>query len=189
MRSDLVFASDGKIRGVDVEWTFDDTYAKQALDGMDTNGDGQYSQDELVALTNENLDALKDYGFFTYFRTATKTLEIGAPIRAGQTYNGKLHLHFQVPLKEPYDPNLGPITLKIYDPEFFIAFDYAKTDPVGTEGEVPKGCDLIVKPIPSDDQLAATQSMLSTKGTDWKPENGEDFGSMFAQAVVVQCQK
>ena len=60
MHSDLVFASDGKVRGVDVEWTFDDTYAKEALDGMDTNGDGEYSQDELVPLTKENLEALKD---------------------------------------------------------------------------------------------------------------------------------
>ena len=189
MQSDLVFTSDGKVRGVDVEWTFDDTYAKEALDGMDTNGDGEYSQDELIPLTKENLEALKDYNYFTYFHTENKKLEIAETIRSGQTYNGKLHLHFEVPLKEPYDPHHGPLTLKIYDPEFFIAFDYAKTDPVGTEGDVQKGCEMIVKPVPSDDQLAATQTMLATKGTDWKPENGEDFGSMFAQAVVVSCQK
>ena len=150
---------------------------------------GEYSQEELVALTNENLGALKDYNYFTYFHTANKKLEIGAPIRAGQTYNGKLHLHFEVPLKEPYDPRQGELTLKIYDPEFFIAFDYAKADPVGTEGDVAQGCKMIVKPVPTDAELTATQTMLATKGTDWKPENGEDYGSMFAQAVLVSCQK
>lgn len=189
MHSDLVFTADGKVQGVDVEWTFDDAYAKEALDGMDTNGDGQYSQEELVALTTENLGALKDYNYFTFFHTADKKLEIGTPIRAGQTYNGKLHLHFEVPLKEPYDPRAGELTLKIYDPEFFIAFDYVKTDPVGTEGDVPQGCEMIVKPVPTDAELTATQTMLATKGTDWKPENGEDYGSMFAQAVLVSCQK
>ena len=189
MHSDLVFTADGKVAGVDVEWTFDDAYAKEALDGMDTNGDGEYSQDELVPLTNENLGALKDYNYFTYFHTENKKLEIGTPIRAGQTYNGKLHLHFEVPLKEPYDPRQGELTLKIYDPEFFIAFDYAKTDPVGTEGDVPKGCEMNVKPYPTDAELVATQTMLATKPKDWKPENGEDYGSMFAQAVVVSCQQ
>jgi hypothetical protein len=29
--------------------------------------------------------------------------------------------------------------------------------------------------------------MLSTKGADWKPENPEDFGAMFAQAVSIAC--
>lgn len=188
MRSDLVFGATGKIEGVDVEWTFDDAYAKEALDGMDTNGDGEYSQDELVPLTKENLDALKDYNYFTYFHTKNKKLEIGAPIRAGQTYNGKLHLHFEVPLKEPIDPREEDVTLKIYDPEFFIAFDYGSADPVGTEGDVPNGCKMIVKPVPTDAELTATQTMLATKPKDWKPENGEDFGSMFAQPIIVSCK-
>ena len=187
MHSNLVFTQDGKIHGVYVSWTFDDAYAKEALDGMDTNGDGQYSSEELEALTKENLGALKDYNYFTFFRTADKTLEIGAPIRATQTYNGKLHLHFEVPLKEPFDPHQGELTLKVYDPEFFIAFDYAKTDPVGTEGVVPQGCDMTVKPVPTDAELTATQTMLASKPKDWKPENGEDYGSMFAQAVVMKC--
>ncbi|MDE2445860.1 MAG: DUF1007 family protein [Alphaproteobacteria bacterium] len=188
MHSDLVFNADGKVEGVDVEWTFDDAYAKLALEGMDTNGDGQYSQDELAPLTKENLDALRDYNYFTYFHTANKKLEIGAPKRAGQTYNGKLHLHFEVPLKEPYDPRQGALTLQIYDPEFFISFDYIKDDPVGQEGDVPKGCEMVLKPVPSDKDIAATQAMLATKPADWKPENGEDFGSLFAQALVVSCK-
>jgi hypothetical protein len=30
--------------------------------------------------------------------------------------------------------------------------------------------------------------MLSTKPADWKPENGEDFGGLFAQAMTVKCR-
>jgi ABC-type uncharacterized transport system substrate-binding protein len=189
MHADMVFNAEGKVQGVDLEWTFDDAYAQLALDGMDTNGDGEYSQEELAALTKENLEALLDYNYFTSFRTADKKLEIGAPVRAGQTYNGKLQLHFEVPLKEPYDPHQGPITLQIYDPEFYIAFDYVKDDPLGSEGDVPAGCDLILKPVPNDSEIAATQAMLLAKPKDWKPENGEDFGSMFAQSAVLTCKK
>ena len=47
MRSDVVFNGEGKITAVNVEWTFDDNYTQMALDGLDANGDGVYSQSEL----------------------------------------------------------------------------------------------------------------------------------------------
>ena len=189
MRSDVVFNADGKISGVDVEWTFDDGYAAEALDGMDTNGDGEYSQDELVPLTKENMDSLKEYKYFTYMRSGDTLLPAALPIRAGQTYNGKkLQLHFEVPLKTPFDPHQGEFMLKVYDPEFFIDFEYPKKNPVGIEGDVPSGCKMIVKPVPTDAESTQTLAMLSTKDKQWKPENGEDFGSIFAQAVLVSCK-
>ena len=55
MRSDVVFNAKGEVSGIAVEWTFDDGYAQVALDGLDTNGDGVYSQSELEPLTQENL--------------------------------------------------------------------------------------------------------------------------------------
>ena len=47
MRSDVVFNDAGLITAVNVEWTFDDGYTQMALDGLDSNGDSVYSQDEL----------------------------------------------------------------------------------------------------------------------------------------------
>lgn len=189
MHSDVVMTADGKIEGVDVEWTFDDGYAAEALDGMDTNGDGEYSQDELAPLTKENMESLKAYDYFTFMRGDGKPLEAAPPIRAGQTYNGKkLQLHFEVPLKQPYDPRSGEFMVKVYDPEFFIAFDYTKKDPVGAVGNVPRSCGLKIKPVPTDAELNKTLAMLATKDKNWKPENGEDFGSLFAQPVVVSCK-
>ena len=35
MQSDVVFTDDGLIKGVDLEWTFDDAYTQMALDGLD----------------------------------------------------------------------------------------------------------------------------------------------------------
>jgi ABC-type uncharacterized transport system substrate-binding protein len=189
MRTDVVFSSDGKISGIDIEWNFDDAYAADALQGMDTNGDGEYSQVELVALTNENLDSIKDYDYFTKMWGADKILQTGPPINAGQTYNGnKLQLHFTLPLLQPFDARAAEFKVKIYDPEFYIAFDYGKELPVGTDGPIATGCELILKPLPTDAEIFATQEMLASKGVDWKPENGEDFGSMFAQALVVTCK-
>jgi ABC-type uncharacterized transport system substrate-binding protein len=140
-------------------------------------------------LTRENISSLKDYNYFTYMRDEKSVLEAAPPVDAGQTYNGnKLKLHFKVPLKTPFDPHKSNFLVKIYDPEFFIAFDYAKDEPVDTGAKLPTDCKLFVKPIPTDAETSELLAMLSTKGRDWKPENGEDFGSIMAQPVLVSCK-
>ena len=189
MQSDVVFNDQGLISAVNVAWTFDDAYAQLALDGLDKNGDGVYDPTELEPLTRENLDSLKDYNYFTYVRYDNKPQAIGTPVDAGQIYSeNKLQLHFQVPLVTPLDPTKGEFVLKTYDPEFFIAFDYVKDDPVSVIGNMPQTCQLVVKPVPTDAQIAQTKAMLATKGTDWKPSEEEDFGSLFAQPVTIQCK-
>jgi ABC-type uncharacterized transport system substrate-binding protein len=63
-----------------------------------------------------------------------------------------------------------------------------KDDPVTVLGNIPSTCKLMVKPVPTDAELEATRQMLATKGKDWQPENNEDFGAMFAQAVAIECR-
>jgi ABC-type uncharacterized transport system substrate-binding protein len=188
MRSDVVFTEDGLIKGVDLEWTFDDAYTQMALEGLDTDGDGLYSQAELAPLTKENISSLKDYDFFTVMRANGEQQKIAEVTDFGQIWsNNKLTLHLQVPLEKPVDPKTQEFTFKVYDPEFFIAIDYVKDDPVDVIGKLPESCKLVVKPVPTDAELEQTRTMLSTKGADWKPENAEDFGALFAQAVSIAC--
>jgi len=190
MRSDVVFNDKAEVSSIAIEWTFDDGYAQVALDGLDTNGDGVYSQSELEPLTQENLKSLKDYNYFVAPRVNGKVVPIRDPLEYGQIYsNGKLELHFTVPLAAPVDPHKAEFLYKIYDPEFFIALDYVEQDPVGIQGDMPQGCRLEVKPVVSDQQLNQTREMLSAKGTDWKPPEDEDFGGMFAQPALVLCGK
>lgn len=189
MRSDIVFTDDGLIKGINLEWTFDDAYTQMALDGLDSDGDGVYSQAEIEPLTKENIASLRDYEFFTVMRVDGDKQAIGEVTEFGQIWsNDKLALHFHVPLKTPVDPTRGQFVVKVYDPEFFIAIDYVKDDPVAVLGKIPAACKLAVKPVPTDAELEATRLMLSTKGKDWQPENNEDFGAMFAQAVAIECR-
>ena len=78
--------------------------------------------------------------------------------------------------------------IKIYDPEFFIAFDYAPTDPVKLSGTLASGCAMALKPLPTTEELDKTRNFLADKSVDWKPENQEDFGAVFAQALMVECK-
>ena len=188
MRSDVVFNDQGQIAALNLMWTFDDAYAQLALDGLDTNGDGVYSPEEIQPLTTENMNSLKDYDYFTVIRFNGEKQAFGDITESGQLVsNGKLQLHFQVPLKTPLDAAKGEFVVKVYDPDFFIAIDYATDEPVTVIGNMPKNCQLVVKPSPTNDEVEATRTMLAGKGTDWKPENNEDFGALFAQPVTIQC--
>lgn len=189
MQSDVVFNEAGQITALNLMWTFDDAYAQMALDGLDTNGDGVYSPDEIEPLTKENINSLKDYEFFTVMRFKGEKQALGEVTEFGQIWsNDKLQLHLQVPLKTPVDPRQGEFVAKVYDPDFFIAIDYVKDDPVSVIGAMPQGCKLVVKPVPTDEEVEQTRAMLATKGPDWKPETEEDFGALFAQPVTIQCK-
>lgn len=190
MQTSMVFNDQGLISGVGVEWTFDDAYAQTALEGMDKNGDGVYGPEELEALTQENLDALKDYVYFTYMTVDGKPVANGPIKDAGQVYsNDKLTLHFTVSLATPVHPRKQRFEVKIFDPEFYISFEYYADEPTDYAGTLPKGCTVEIKPIPTTAELESTKTMLSTKGQDWKPEDeSQQFGSMFAQPVSVACQ-
>ena len=189
MQSSIVFNDAGLIKGVDLEWTFDDGYTQMALEGLDVNGDDVYSQEELAPLTKENIISMKDYDFFTVMRVGGDQQKLGEVTEYGQIWsNNKLTLHFQVPLATPVDPKKAPFTVKVYDPEFFIALDYIKDDPVDVVGKIPAACKLDVKPVPTDAELDQTRAMLSEKGKDWKPDTSEEFGALFAQAVSIDCK-
>ena len=189
MNSDVVFNGQGEIQGLNLVWTFDDAYTQMALDGLDSNGDGVYSQSEIEPLTKENMNSLKDYDYFTVMRLNGEKLALGPVTEYGQIWsNDKLQLHFQVPLKVPVDPAKGEFVAKVYDPDFFIAIDYVKDQPVTVIGPMPQACQMALKPIPTDAEVEATRDMLATKSATWKPENNEDFGALFAQPVSITCK-
>nr|WP_246715199.1 DUF1007 family protein [Aestuariivirga litoralis] len=190
MRSQLLISDDGMVTGVRVQWTTDKAYALDALDGFTPLADGTYSAEDMKKLTDENLDALKDYGYFIFFRFNGAPQKIGAPVEGAQTYDTtekQLTLYFTVPLETSLDPRKGIIDLKVYDPEFYIDFEYIDDKPLLISKAIPPGCTAELLPIVGDAGLQQTKDMLATKDKSWKPENGEDFGSLFAQAAEVKC--
>ena len=188
MRSDVVFDANGLISGINLTWTFDDGYKQAALDGLDTNGDGDYSQAELADMTKENMIALKDYNYFLRPKLGAGDVPIGEVAEYGQIFsNGKLKLYFTVPLKTPLDPRQGDFYYRIYDPEFFIGMDFAKDEPIAALGPIPPACKVDLLPVVTDNQTEQTRQMLAEKGKDWQPPPDEDFGAMFAQPVAITC--
>ncbi len=188
VRSDIITNQQGLITGIGQLWQFDDGYRATALEGLDATADGIYSEAEIAPLTDENIKSLEEFNYFVVLQQNGKKQEFGIVTKAQQRdEKGILLLSFDIPLAVPVDPAKGEVTIKIYDPEFFIAYDYAKTDPYTLRGALAPGCTAELRPVLTDAQLEEQRAFLATKGTDWKPDTEVDFGSEFAQPLAVTC--
>jgi ABC-type uncharacterized transport system substrate-binding protein len=192
MNTDLVFSQDGLIEGLAIQWTFDDAYAQDALSEFTPNTDGSYSAAELEALTRENVESLSDYEYFTVMRLDEQKLPIGkvnAKLAKNIWQDGKLSLLLFVPLAEPVDPHKGQFTAKVFDPEYYVAIDYRDDAPYHVTGKPPDGCTVSLKPLQTEADLQKTRDYLATKGKDWKPDQNQEFGEIFARPLTVECVK
>ncbi len=65
-RAEIVYDGDGNVTAIRHVWRFDDAFTAFALQGLDTNGDGTYSREELAELAEVNITSLKDFAYFTF---------------------------------------------------------------------------------------------------------------------------
>jgi ABC-type uncharacterized transport system substrate-binding protein len=189
MQTALMMTPDNKIKGMRIRWNFDDTYTKFSLEGLDANGNGTYEPEEIQPLTDENIKNLLESSYFTYAKqSGVEIPQVPVTVYGQAMENEKLTLWFELPFATPVDPKAGPFEVRVYDPDFFIAFDYVPDKPPQIEGKLPDGCTMDLKQLMSDEEIENTRTMLADKPQDWKPETPTDFGAMFAQPIVVTCK-
>ena len=190
MRSDLVLDDQGRAIAINIEWIFDQGYTEAATEGMDADGDGVFTSAELHPVVTENIRALKEFRYFLQTKAGGKDVEYADVTEYLQRINddGRLQMIFVVPFAAPVDIKTTDITYKIYDPDFFIAYEFVKENPVAVIGDMPSGCTASIGKIEFDEQAQQTKEMLADKPADWQPEQPTDFGSLFAQPVNITCK-
>ena len=190
MRSDLVLDDQGRAVAINVEWIFDEGYTEAATEGMDADRDGIYTPAELHPVATENIQALKEFRYFVQARSGGKDVPYADVTEYGHRINdqGRLHMIFVVPFAAPVDLTKADFTYKIYDPDFFIAYEFVKEKSVAAIGDLPKGCTISIGTVAFDEQAQQTKEMLADKPADWQPEQPTDFGALFAQPVNVTCK-
>jgi ABC-type uncharacterized transport system substrate-binding protein len=120
------------VAGFRHKWTFDEFYTGFAIQGMDKNNDGVYDREELTELAEVNVTSLREYGFFTFPRIAGQQVECDQPKDYWLEHkDGILTLHFTLPLKEPAPKaKRKEFQFAVYNPTFYVAFGFAKEQPV-----------------------------------------------------------
>ena len=178
--SELIYAPDGTLSGVRHAWTFDDMFSTYALQGIETKTKGAYSREELAPLAQTNVEALKDFAYFTFARADGKKEKFQEPTEYFLEYkDAALTLHFTLPLKAPVKPK--ELVLEVFDPAFFIDFKLADKDPIRLVG-APAACAMKVQ-RPTD----GTASAQKLNEQNFLSGDNSNYGAMFANKITVDC--
>jgi ABC-type uncharacterized transport system substrate-binding protein len=183
VQSELVFGKDGKLEAIRHRWTFDQFYSAMAVQGLDTDGDGKYSREELEPLAEVNVNSLQEFDYFTFVLDKGEPVPLKEPEDYWVTYeDGIVVLNFTLPLKEPLAAGSDQVKVEVYDPTFFVAFSFADKDPVKMAG-APAACKAALEaPMTDPDSEALTEAFFSQLGPD------SNYGSQFAQTAVLSCK-
>ena len=182
MKSVVLYAPDGTVTGVRHAWTFDDMFSTFATQGLESKQKGVFTREELQPLAEVNVTSLKEYEYFSYAKANGKTAEFTDPVDYHLEHNKDLlTLHFTLPLKAPIKAQ--SLEVEVFDPAYFIDFQFAEKDGVLLKG-APAACKgLLGKPQEMGKELA---DRLSKIGPNEKiPENS--FGAQFANKITVKC--
>jgi ABC-type uncharacterized transport system substrate-binding protein len=180
MHTELVYAKDGAIVGINHSWAFDDMFSAFATQGLESKVKGQFSREELAPLAQTNVESLKEYDYFTYVTADGQKVKLGEP-RPGYWLdytNQILTLHFTLPFKEPVKSKL--MRIEIYDPTIFVDFEFAKKEPVHIV-DFPHGCRADVV-LPAEMTYAQGKKL-----SDEAMSATFNWGEEFANKILVNC--
>ena len=142
METEVEMGDSKEILGFRHKWTFDEGYTSFAIDGLDANGDGIYSEEELRPLAKENVEALKEFEYFTFPFVGAEKGALKDPVDYRMEYKDKLlTLYFTVPLAAPVPyEKIEDFSLAVYDPGMYVALTFNEKAPVKIVSAKPVGC-------------------------------------------------
>lgn len=134
VRTAIILNDAGEIAALRHAWTFDEAFSAFSTTGLDTNKDGKLDREELAPLAKINVESLHEYGFFSFLKKGKEAAEFGDVKDYHLSHDGKaLTLHFTLPVGKKL-PAAKDARLEVYDPSYFVAFEFDKTSPVSVEG-------------------------------------------------------
>lgn len=185
-RAEIVFDDNDRLAAIRHIWRFDEAFTAFAVDGLDADGDGAFSVAELDPLAKVNVDSLAEFGFFSYVIVDDEEQAFTAPDEYWLSYDdGQLTLFYTLPLAPPAAVN-GTVTIQVFDPEFFVAFQFVPDDPA-TLIDAPPGCDAVYTPPGEID--VQTLVLLGQIPMDQRelPPDLRRAASVAANAIAITC--
>jgi ABC-type uncharacterized transport system substrate-binding protein len=183
LKSDLVFAPDGKVTAVRHAWTFDEMFSVFAAQGLDKDNDGKLSREELKELAEVNVTSLEEFNYFSVGKSGGKEVAFAKPVDywLEADKDNVLTLHFTLPLKAAAAS--ADFTVEVFDPTFFVDLSFPEDAKVELVGG-PAGCK-------ADALRPQGVETASTKLSESFFENltaASKYGSQFANRIVLRCK-
>ena len=182
--------NDKQVEAVRHHWTFDEAFSAFASQGLDEDGDGKLSREELQPLAQVNVESLSEFGFFSDLYEAgtpdNGEAIFGQPENYWLTVDGdQLTLHFTLPVVMNVNA-AQEVVLDVYDPTYFVDFSFAERKPAKVV-KGPRGCNIsIKKPEELDDDTASLLAQIPADQRDI-PEDLMQITSTMANQVILKC--
>lgn len=176
----LMADEDGRLIGVEVSWTYDDFYSLLLLEdmGLDADGDGQLTDEELAKLDGFDLNWIEGYLGDLYLTANGGQVDMAPPEGRGTAVvDGQIVTrHFRA-----FSAVTGSVVLKAYDPTFYTAYDL-------TGGvSAPESCDVSVQPADLDRAYTMVEEALYANPA-MPDDDFPEVGEAFADVVEVTCK-
>jgi ABC-type uncharacterized transport system substrate-binding protein len=181
VKSEVVYAPDGSVTGVQHAWTFDDMFSSFATQGLESKKKGEFTRQELAPLAEVNVTSLKDFDYFTNAKADGKKAVFGDPVDYYLEFKDSvLTLNFMLPLKTPVKAK--HLQFDIYDPTYFVDFTFAEKDPVALKG-APATCKFaVIRPNdPTSQGKQVGEAFFNSLGSS------SEYGAQFANKIAVTC--
>ncbi|MFG5118549.1 DUF1007 family protein [Methylorubrum sp. POS3] len=178
----------GRVAGIRHSWSFDAAYSAYVTQGLDTNGDGKLSPEELQGLATENTTNLAEFAYFTKLKVAGREQAFADPREARMSMEGdRLTLSFLLPLKAPTAQGRGVAALEVYDPTYFVSFSLAEgADAVRLPGAAA-GCTTTVTRPKTVEPAVAEAGKSMTEAMFEALTSASNYGEQFANRAIVAC--
>lgn len=182
----VVFDAQKQVAAIEARWVFDELYSAFATDGLDKDGDGRYSREELAGLAAENIKQLKDWHYFTVVESGGKKAPLAPVTEYAMTWgDGRLTLDMTLRLTKPLDPTVKPVRFAFFDPSYYIDLVFARSEPLRLAGP-PGHCRARVDtPETGGGTTVADEVANAMRADPDKPL--ESLGARFAEWVSLDC--
>lgn len=159
-KADIQFNPQGQLVGIRNVWDFDDAFSAYAIQGYDSKRDGKPTRQDLQPLADINVKSLAVYHFFTQVKIDGAPVSLGGPQHYWDTFaKDKLTLRFTLPTLHPVDVRGRKLEVDVYDPEYFAAIKFAKSNPIELAGA--KNCTIVLhRPQPLDASIASQLAVI-----------------------------
>lgn len=181
-RARIAFDDQGRMTAIEQDWLFDEMFGAYTTQGLEKGPDGSLPAKTLQGMAKDWMQALGEpiSHYFTQASVNGKPVKFAEPrdaVVSWDTKSQRLTLSFTLPLAQPMAPDKQGVQFDIYDPTYFVAYDFGAPGAVSLI-DAPKSCQQSYRPpreldwqtmqklaaIPAEAETVPDELLAITKG-------------------------
>lgn len=182
-KAQVLFDAEGLVTGFRHIWKFDEAYSAYQVQGLTANGEIP-TREQMAPLAKKTMESMPEFKYFTFAKVAGAALEYAPATGAHYDVDADklVTLTYDLPLVKPIAPK-PLLVLQVYDPDFFVEFNFAETEPISLIGG-SNGCSSSAnkpKSLEIEDYKKLSEAFFANQSP------GSNFGLKLASRIIIAC--